>query len=230
MKASSRVAYVITAGHCVPGIIDVNQNQLPNYKKMIIRKIDANYSKPVFIQITGVLFASFQNVDLSVITIKESTDDLIKLGITPLEVQLAEPQVQNSVVIYNSLTGEQSECIIEKHVDYLDYKTWTSRWSTRLSSECKLAPGWSGAPVIDEKTKAVVGIVSGGNDSGTCDDYCERTQMGERLALKNRSYISNLSFLKSCVLENGTLDLKCLTIMTERSSSPREVSDRWDAL
>ncbi len=221
MNKESRIVYLITAGHCIPGIMNESKNQMQlnthfkNPKKIIVRTTSPNESKTVFIHATGVLFATFHHVDLAIIKIEESVAELIKLGIVPLEAELEEPKEQQSLVLLNSLTGEQSKCQIEKRVDYLDYKKSTSNWSSRLSAECKLAPGWSGAPVIYENSGKIIGIVTGGNDSGSCDDYCERTQFGEPLALKNRSYISNLSFLRSCVLGNGELSLKCLLLVSK---------------
>jgi hypothetical protein len=227
---NSNVAYVFAAGHCIPEIYDSEKpskvllnSKFEKPKKVIVRPIGQDASDAKTVSTTGVLFASLQGIDLAILPIKESVADLNRMNLSPLSVQLAIAALQTPVFIVNAITGEKAECSIENKPFSVSYKAWTSKWAYGLSPECKLGPGWSGAPIINQTNGSVVGVVSGGNDSGTCDDYCESDQSGQQTAIKNRAYFSVLSSLKACTAEDGTIHPEnCLSLWRPEKNPPQD--------
>lgn len=205
---NSQHAYLFTAGHCVPGLTDrANPNQILSHlkiekpQKFIARS--ANSGKIGFVNATGLILATFQRIDLAIYSLKESAIELELAGLEPFIIQTSPVGEGNPVRVFNPLIGEEASCFVDAHPFTLSFQNWQWSATARLSSQCKLGPGWSGAPVVDVQSGMVLGILSGGNDSGDCFDYCEIDKDGNRAAFKNRSYFSALSFLNRCLNWNG---------------------------
>jgi len=206
----SQKAYLFTAGHCIPGLGDkTNSNKIitnikmEKLQKFIARAVSSG--KHGFVNATELVLATFQRVDLAIYSLKESVTELENAGLPPFLIHTGEAHIGTPIKVFNPLIGEDASCFIDAHPFRLAFQEWLWFATVRLSSQCKLGPGWSGAPVVDVSSGMILGILSGGNDSGDCADYCEIDKAGDRIAFKNRSYYSTLSFLNRCLNQNGQI-------------------------
>lgn len=204
----SQKAYLFTAGHCVPGLGDraesdkiISRLNFEKPQKFIVRS--AATGKAGFITSQDIIFATFQRIDIGIYSLKESVVELEQSGFPPFLIQTADVSVGAQVRVINPLIGEVASCLVESRPFMLSFQDWHWPAAARLSSQCRLGPGWSGAPVLDTSSGVILGILSGGNDSGNCSDYCEVDEDKNRFAFKNRSYFSVFSFIKPCLGQNG---------------------------
>lgn len=217
LTKQSPKAYIFTAGHCIPGLVDTHEiakvyikTPISTSNSFFVYKL-AEPNSILPIRVTKILFATFQKLDVAVLEISEDVVSLKSKGIIPLLIDRNKPAYPISVFLINSLKKEVANCSAEEQIFSLTYQFWNWSSMSRLSEECLLERGWSGAPVIEKTSGKVIGILSGGNETGTCDDYCEINNRGDKQSLKNRSYFTRMDFLSSCVNAVGEIDINdCL--------------------
>jgi hypothetical protein len=202
--------YVFTAGHCVPSVKPLNDpNHVVIHKALVSPKtmaaVDEASGETATLHATEILYGTYQGADFAIFSLAEKEQDLLAAGLAPLILNSVKPAEGTAVRVLNSKTLEMQSCVVEKNLFSLVYKTSTWRWSSRLSENCKLAPGWSGAAVVDSAGGRVLGLIGGGNDKGDCTDYCQVDASGAQLALLGRAYFTRLEFLRSCLDRNGAV-------------------------
>jgi hypothetical protein len=109
---------------------------------------------------------------------------------------------------------DKTSCSVEGGPIDLRYKVWSWPNAFRLSPECRLREGWSGSGIVSNSASAI-GILSGGNEAGSClDDYCESRSDGDLIAMKDSAYFMPISFLKNCTDSTGRIHPKlCFPIL-----------------
>ncbi len=212
LSANSQKAYVFTAGHCLPGLLDTHfpakniiQTPIVPAKNFLVRHLK-DLSQTSWVKVSNIVFASFGKFDVAVLDSVESVQNLEARGVVPILVDFDQIDIGTPVQILNPLKQEKRICLIESHVPKLHYQFWSWQYTSRLSKECKLTHGWSGAVVLNQITGTATGVVSGGNETGNCDDYCEFEMNGASRAFKNQSYVTRLTFLKPCTAQSGVFD------------------------
>lgn len=219
LSMRSQKAYVFTAGHCLPGILDAHfpkkivvQTPIVPTKKFLVRNLK-EASQISSVEVSQIVFASFDKYDVAVLDVVESVRELEARGVSPILIEVGLVHLNTKIEIVNPLRLETKSCSVENHVPKLTYQFWSWLQVSRLSKECELTHGWSGAVVFNRQTGSAVGIVSGGNESGSCDDYCEVGTNDEKLAIKDRSYFNRLTFLAPCTDRNGIFNpMSCTTL------------------
>lgn len=211
LSSNSQTAYLVTAGHCLPGLMDEHEpdRKLQNIPfpqtgfsvHILDRPKDAN---PAIVKSQRIVLASIQNVDVAILKLDESVSQLDRQGIRPLLIGVSVSREQGSVSIQNAITDEHVDCEIENSSAKPMIRKWRLTAAARLGKACRLGPGWSGAPVLGADGD-VIGIISGGNDTGTSDDFHEFDDEGKNLIFKNQGYFSYLSFLSKCTDNQGTI-------------------------
>lgn len=205
MNPTSETVYLFSAGHCVPGIKSFDD---PHH--IVIKK---DLPKPKEFSVYGfgkiitdqIIYGAYQPLDFAILRIHETASDLIKKGITPYVVTSARYPAPTLVTVYNLHVGESTSCNVEGYPYLLTYQEYTWTLPGRLGPECKITHGWSGSAVINNVNHEILGLISGGNETGDCTDFCEVTEDGKTSAYLNQTYFSRLDVLHACTNSAGVI-------------------------
>lgn len=205
MNATSETVYLFTAGHCVPGI-----KSLDDPHRLVIKK---NFPKPRDAYVYGfgeiktdqIIYGSYQPLDIAILRLSLTASDLIQKNLTPYLVTSTQSPVSSPVTVHNLTTAESTSCRIEHYPYQLIFEQYVWSWTGRLGPECKITHGWSGSAVINDSNGEISGLISGGNETGDCTDFCEIEKDGSSSAFFNQVYFSRLEFLRQCTTSEGLI-------------------------
>jgi len=169
-------AYVLTAGHCI---------ELGNGNVVIGRPITGSMSFNYFTDTTAktyplktVSWRSMQGVDLAIVELDVSLQQLIGDGIQPLKLAATTPTYGSDILIVGAPAGFDVEtlrlaaCTLQPAKDVIEGR-WV--WRNTFMNTCRdIRGGSSGSPVIDRHTNEIIGVIgSGGLDKDIvpCGDH-----------------------------------------------------------
>jgi hypothetical protein len=123
----------------------------------------------------------------------------------------SRPNLGDPIEILSGYWQQGYSCKIDRFVFELREGDYISKDSMRYSKGgCETIHGTSGSPILDPRTRTVVGINSTGNDSGescTMDNPCEVSENGQIYAEKGRSYGDQTHVFYSCLTADQRFDL-----------------------
>ncbi len=202
---------VLTNGHCV-GLENMITPGYALYQRPIKRsffplnsdgseKVDSTGKKLVF-KSTKLIYATMTRTDIAIYQLEQTYSELKKMDIEPYVVSREAPIPSLEVEIPSSYFRDVARCKVEKIVHLLREGGWTMQKSLRFSEECPTKHYTSGAPVVVQNTKIVVGINNTGSDHGfKCvnNNPCEVDDAGKIEMWMGRSYGQQIAQIYGCL-------------------------------
>jgi V8-like Glu-specific endopeptidase len=177
-------AYVLTNGHCQGSF-----SQLPNEREVIVNRSTktqfiVNYFhdfKPerLTIPVKRMVYSTMKNHDIAILELTKTQQELLKAGITPLQIAAQPPALGEPLVV----VGVPSQGVKDE-LSYLhsttcrigqmaNVKEDIYNWQRSIRHQCSIVGGMSGSPMISLKTNRVIGIINTGvNDSASKQPQC----------------------------------------------------------
>jgi len=207
-------AYLLTSGHCTHTSLGMIANDLP-----IQGHVEFNYFKDTAGQrrvypLQTLAWSSQQNIDLAVVELAVSLEQVIKDGVQPLRLA-ASPATPNMPVLAvgapettSGYTLRASACTVERLADIVEHPYV---WRVNLTNRCQdLLPGASGSPLLSREDNRILGITGtttrGSREADQCltDAPCE-VESGEGTWYADTNYASSIERLPAC-FANGRFD------------------------
>ena len=211
-------AFVLTAGHCV-------MDGFGSTKFMLGRPArEGNVSTftifDFYGQIAGgltldrIVYASVEKSDIALISLTDSYQDIQhKIKVRPFTISSQHPQVGQAFRFFRSspLGQELNTCSADFFVPKLSEGIHAMEDSIRYAkaADCSAFSGSSGAGLILNETRTLIGVNSTRNVSGekcTEDNPCEIMNDGSIIIDQGRSYGQQTYLLYSCLNEHHEFD------------------------
>ncbi len=210
-RGADQPAVLLTNGHCARAKMIDPEDALVDapYERGSI-SIYVGTESPVETTPTRVLYATMTGTDLALVELRSTYRDLEAKGARIYEIADVDAKVDSSVQIISGYWKEKQLCGVSHIVESLAEDAWTYRNAIALREPCPVQGGWSGTPLLDSTTSAIVGIISKSNAAGglcTLDNPCEVLKGGERLAFHGRTYATRVSPVLACLTSDGDIDL-----------------------
>jgi hypothetical protein len=207
---------VMTNGHCVSvggGMIPANRFLYRQPSKRTFQLLDRDGSIQVGeITASELIYATITWNDVAIYALNESYEQVRRrFGVEALLLDANRPVLGDSIEILSGYWQRGYSCTIDRFVHELREASYVSRDSMRYSKGgCQTIHGTSGSPILNQRTRLVVGINSTGSDRGercTMNNPCEVSESGEIYVEKGRSYGDQTHVLYSCLNRDGKIDL-----------------------
>ncbi|WP_431789900.1 trypsin-like serine protease [Microbacterium paraoxydans] len=217
MAANSRrddPALLLTNGHCIPAVEQTRD--IPRRGEFLqnlpadgeVSFADAQGYGLTTAGLDRLLFGTMTGTDVAVYRLDASFAELEARGATVLRLAAASPRVGDSVRL---MATEQLSCTIEAVVPTLREEGYVLHQSLRMAKEktCETYPGTSGAALVAEDGKTVVGINSSHNDGGEAcaeDNPCEVSADGTTSVRPGQAYGQQVTGLNDCIAAGSVFD------------------------
>jgi hypothetical protein len=181
--------------------------------KRTFQFLDADGSiKPGTVSARELLYATITWNDVALYSLELSYAQIKKnFGVDAILMNPSRPNLGDPIEILSGYWQQGYSCKIDRFVFELREGDYISKDSMRYSKGgCETIHGTSGSPILDPRTRTVVGINSTGNDSGercTMDNPCEVSENGQIYVEKGRSYGDQTHVFYSCLNADLRLDL-----------------------
>ncbi len=210
-QPNSDQAYVLTNGHCLgrpfiaPGEYVLN--------KKVNRRMKIADSKMKFHKVKAdlLVYGTMTGTDSAIYRLKETYEDIAKLGIDPFLLDDVRPKLGTNIDIISGYWERGFSCFIDEFIFELHEAGWVFTDSLRYSNEgCDTYGGTSGSPIIERGTRVVIAINNTGNDSGkycSMNNPCERDESGQTTVRKGASYGQQTYQFYTCLSKDYKIDL-----------------------
>ncbi|NDG85263.1 MAG: serine protease [Proteobacteria bacterium] len=208
---------VLTNGHCVSsgggGMMPANRFMAHVASRRTFQFLDANGAvKPGQVAATELVYGTITWNDVAIYSLEKSYAEIRKaFGIEALIVDSNHPKAGDGIDILSGYWQRGYSCSIDRFVYELHEAEYVSRDSMRYSKGgCETIHGTSGSPILNARTRAIVGINSTGNDDGercTMDNPCEVSENGQVYFEKGRSYGDQTWVFYTCLNPAGKIDV-----------------------
>ena len=206
-------AMVLTNGHCLetgmpqPGVVVVNR---PSTRRMNLMKSDGSRAGQV--TAAKILYSTMTNTDMTIYQLTLTYADIqSRMGVRALVLASTHPETQTDIEVISGYWSRGYSCQVEAFVPQLKEDRWTCKDSIRYSRPgCEVIGGTSGSPIIDARTRQVIGVNNTGNEDGeqcTMNNPCEVATDGQVSATKGFSYGQQTYWVYSCLNTLNELDL-----------------------
>lgn len=201
-------AYVLTAGHCI---------ELTNGNIVTDRPVTGTLTFNYFTDSTAfktyplktTTWRSIQGVDMAIVELDVSLQELIDNGVQPLTLARETPADGTDVLIvgapkgFDQTTLRMSACDLQPAREIVE-GAWV--WRNTFMTRCQdIRGGGSGSPLLDRSSNEIVGVIGTGNfDEGLvpCREHAPCTPAGEAYqAIPGNVYGNPTAFLNGCFLE-----------------------------
>ncbi len=211
----SAKALVLTNGHCLgrpfvrPGAFILNKkSQRP------MKVADSNRTfHPIRAQ--KIIYGTMTTTDAAIYEIQRTYRELQELGIRPFELNDRRPEIRTAINIISGYWERGYHCKIDDFVYLLREEEWSFSDSIRYTSQgCKTIGGTSGAPIIMDGTRTVIGVNNTGNQSGrrcTTNNPCEVDRSGRVTVRRGASYGQQTYLFYGCLNSDYEIDLNLPT-------------------
>jgi hypothetical protein len=227
-------AYVLTNGHCQGSL-----GQLPNNREIIVNRstktqFTVNYFydfKPerLTIPVKRIVYGTMKNNDIAILELKMTQQELVKAGITLLQIAPKPPTVGEPAIV----VGVPSEGVKDE-LNFLHSATCQAgeianvkedvyNWKQSIRHRCSIVGGMSGSPMISLKTQQVVGIINTGvNDNAvqqpqcSLNRPCEVVRDGLVQTFPQENYGQLVDRIPTCFDRHGIFNLYQATCQLER--------------
>ncbi|WP_141576000.1 serine protease [Actinomadura sp. WMMA1423] len=177
-------ALVLTNGHCLEsGMPDAGEVIVDQRSSRTFTLLDRSGGGNLgTLRATRVEYATMTDTDVTVYRLNTTYAAIqSRYGIPALRLSTARPQDGTEIRIVSGYWRKIYGCRIGATVYRLREAEWTWKDSIRYTPQCQTIHGTSGSPVIDARTRDVVGINNTGNDDGercTLNNPCEIDRAG----------------------------------------------------
>ncbi|MDR6916629.1 V8-like Glu-specific endopeptidase [Pseudomonas sp. 3296] len=201
-------AYVLTAGHCI---------ELTNGNIVTDRPVTGSLTFNYFTDSTAfktyplktTTWRSIQGVDMAIVELDVSLQELIDNGVQPLTLARETPADGTDVLIvgapkgFDQTTLRMSACDLQPAREIVE-GAWV--WRNTFMTRCQdIRGGGSGSPLLDRSSNEIIGVIGTGNfDEGLvpCREHAPCTPAGEAYqAIPGNVYGNPTAFLNGCFLE-----------------------------
>lgn len=203
-------AYVLTNGHCLGRPFLKPGEAVANKAVARVMKV-ANREGEYFPVIAKKLvYGTMTGTDAAIYELEQTYDDILKLGIAPLDFDSTRPLVGMPIEVISGYWERGYTCSIDGFVFQLLEAGWTFTDSIRYSEPgCDTIGGTSGSPILEKDTRVVIGINNTSNESGqecTMNNPCEVDENGETTIRSGYSYGQQTYNFYTCLTPDFRID------------------------
>ena len=172
-------ALVLTNGHCLEsGMPAAGEVIVDRPSSRTFTLLDRTGGRDLgTLKATRVEYATMTGTDVTVYRLDATYAAIRKrYGVSALPLSEARPHDGTEIRVVSGYWRKIYGCRIDGTVHRLREAGWTWTDSLRYTPECGTIHGTSGSPVVDARTRQVVGVNNTGNDDGercTLDNPCE---------------------------------------------------------
>ncbi|XVQ16104.1 trypsin-like peptidase domain-containing protein [Spirillospora sp. CA-255316] len=152
---------------------------------------------------TRIEYATMADTDVTVYRLSSTYADIRrKYGISALRLSLARPKAGTQIRVVSGYWKKIYSCKIDGFVHRMREADWTWKDSVRYTPECETIGGTSGSPIVDARSRQVVGVNNTGNESGercTLNNPCEVGKDGRVTVRKGTNYGQQTYLLARCL-------------------------------
>ncbi|WP_433469628.1 S1 family peptidase [Spirillospora sp. CA-128828] len=201
-------ALVLTNGHCLEsGMPEAGQVVVDQKSSRTFALLDRAGKKSLgTLQATKVEYATMTDTDVTVYRLNTTYAAIQKkYGIPALRLSTNRPHDGTEIRVVSGYWRTIYGCKTDATVYRLREAGWTWKDSIRYKQECQTIHGTSGSPVIDVRTRHVVGINNTGNDDGercTLNNPCEVDRNGN-VTVRHGSHYGQQTYLLARCLGKG---------------------------
>ncbi|MER7548175.1 serine protease [Spirillospora sp. NPDC127506] len=206
-------ALVLTNGHCLEsGMPEAGEVIVDRPSSRTFRLLDRSGRGELGpLRAARVEYATMTDTDVTVYRLDASYAEIRRrYGATALPLSADAPRDGTEIRVVSGYWRKIYACRIDATVYRLREAGWTWRDSIRYTPQCGTVHGTSGSPVVDARTRRVVGVNNTGNDDGgrcTLDNPCEVGRDGEVTVRRGARYGQQTYILARCLGEGGEVVL-----------------------
>ncbi|MGB0452999.1 MAG: trypsin-like peptidase domain-containing protein [Bacteriovoracaceae bacterium] len=204
-------AIVLTNGHCLGGRF-LQPGEVA-YKKPSRRRMRVADKNMRFHSITAkeLIYGTMTDTDAALYRLRETYNDLEKLGIQAFELSNQRPQVGTAIEVVSGYWERGYSCAIDDFVHILKEASWTFTDSIRYTSPgCEIIGGTSGSPIIQSGTRIVIGVNNTANQSGrrcAMNNPCEVDKNNSVSVRRGAGYGQQTYLFYTCLNAQNDIDL-----------------------
>lgn len=198
-------ALVLTNGHCLEsGMPDAGEVIVDRRSSRTFTLLDRTGGRNLgTLRATRVEYATMTDTDVTVYRLDSTYAAIQKrYGIPALRLSTAGPHDGTPIRVVSGYWRTIYACNTAATVYRLREADWTWKDSIRYKPECQTVHGTSGSPVIDARTRQVVGVNNTGNDDGercTLNNPCEVDRAGNVTVRQGVHYGQQTYLLARCL-------------------------------
>jgi hypothetical protein len=198
-------ALVMTNGHCLEsGMPKAGEVVVDRSSSRTFTLLDPAGEKNLgSLRATRVEYATMTDTDVTVYRLNTTYAAIQRrYGIPALRLSTARPADGTPIRVVSGYWRTIYGCGIDATVHRLREADWTWKDSIRYTPECQTIHGTSGSPIIDVRTRHVVGINNTGNDDGercTLNNPCEVDRAGTITVRHGTHYGQQTYLLARCL-------------------------------
>jgi len=206
-------AMMLTNGHCFEGgFIPSGQVLVDRASTRSGTLLNSSGSSVGTVTADRLLYATMTGTDVSLYRLNQTFATIrTNTGISPLTVAATHPTNGVGFFIPSAFLSRIWTCTLNGFVNTLREDQWTWHDSIRYSnSNCTVAHGSSGSPLVETSTGNVIGINNTNNDNGqscTLNNPCEVNPDGSTTVTLNQSYGQETYWFTTCLNSSRGIDL-----------------------
>ncbi|MDA8791920.1 serine protease [Bacteriovoracaceae bacterium] len=203
-------AYVLTNGHCLGGGFLKPNEARKNVKSNRKMKVADKDMKFFNITAQSLMYATMTGTDAALYELKETYEDLEKMGIRAFEMMPSRSTVGTKMDVVSGYWERGYRCSIDNFIFKLKEAKWSWNDSIRYSKPgCETIGGTSGSPIIETGTRKVIGVNNTSNERGrkcTLNNPCEVDSAGKVTVMKKYSYGQQVHQFYGCLTADFKID------------------------
>ncbi|TDC55815.1 serine protease [Actinomadura sp. KC345] len=210
-------ALVLTNGHCLetgmPGAGEVIVDQESTRAFTLLER--SGKKELGSLRATRIEYATMTDTDAAVYRLGTTYAAIEKrYGVPALRLSTARPHDGTEIRVVSGYWKTIYGCKIDGTVHRLREADWTWKDSIRYTPECRTVGGTSGSPIVDARTRRVVGVNNTANEDGercTLNNPCEVGRDGGITVRRGIAYGQQTHLLARCLGKGGdvVLDRGC---------------------
>ncbi|GAA1534034.1 serine protease [Actinomadura kijaniata] len=213
LSRDTDAALVMTNGHCL-------ETGMPKAGEVIVdrpsgRTFDLldRAGKNVLgkLRATRIEYATMTDTDVTVYRLNTTYRAIRqRYGVSALKLSLARPHAGTRIAIPSGYWRRTWTCKIDGFAYRMKEAGWTWKDSIRYTPECDIIGGTSGSPIVDTRSKRVIGVNNTGNTDGercTLNNPCEVDRNGRVTVRRGIGYGQQTYLLARCLTRGNDVRL-----------------------
>jgi hypothetical protein len=198
-------ALVLTNGHCLEtGMPAAGQVIVDRPSARTFTLLDPSGRRELgTLTATRIEYATMTDTDVTVYRLSSTYADIRRrYGISALRLSLVHPKAGTQIRVVSGYWKKIYSCKIDGFVHRMREADWTWKDGIRYTPECETIGGTSGSPIVDARSRQVVGINNTGNESGercTLNNPCEIDKDGTVTVRQGTNYGQQTYLLARCL-------------------------------
>ncbi|TDC71133.1 serine protease [Actinomadura sp. GC306] len=210
-------ALVLTNGHCLEtGMPAAGEVIVDRDSSRTFTLLDRTGTEELgTLRATRIEYATMTDTDVALYRL-DTTYAAIRErhGVPALRLSVARPHDGTPIRVVSGYWRTIYGCKIDATVHRLREAGWTWQNSIRYTPDCQTIGGTSGSPIVDARTRRVVGVNNTGNEDGercTLNNPCEVDRRGNVTVRQGINYGQQTYRLARCLGKGNdvVLDGKC---------------------